>query len=214
MSDAERIAFVAVRAWTKRRRNEDPKQLGKPQPRWPRCETAVIVDCETTVDAAQLLNFGVYRMVRFERKFPVLSVEQASELLNKGIPLPKPKQGEDWRGIMMKHVTEGLFYGNDLPERDPAGVATLQTYAEQHGLELISAAEFIKRVLLPSCARRPYALVCGFNLPFDLSRLALPGEWGKARRGRRKAGRLERATQAGTYLFSGAGELAGGVGRE
>jgi hypothetical protein len=82
-------------------------------------------------------------------------------------------------------VQEGLFYADDLPERDPAGYATLRRYAELHGFQpngtarrLLSCAECIRLIFFP-WAYSSRALVAGFNLPFDLSRLAV--EWGAAR---------------------------------
>ncbi len=75
-------------------------------------------------------------------------------------------------------VEAGLFY-------DPDGVSTseqvtLEAYADRHGLELRARDEFVDDVLF----QRAYQLrarIIGFNLPFDISRLAIAH--GPARRG-------------------------------
>ncbi|MBN2113691.1 MAG: hypothetical protein JW785_06140 [Acidimicrobiia bacterium] len=64
----------------------------------------------------------------------------------------------------------GLFY-------TPGGITDtelilLRTYTEQHGLRLLTTAEFVERVLLRYCYDLRGLLV-GFNLPFDISRIAL-----------------------------------------
>jgi hypothetical protein len=73
----------------------------------------------------------------------------------------------------------GLFYD---PDGAPGDVAALKTFAAAEGVELISAREFVEKVLFG----RAYALggtVIGFNLPFDISRLAI--DHGPARKGMR-----------------------------
>jgi hypothetical protein len=81
-------------------------------------------------------------------------------------------------------VEEGLFYADDLPARDPRGYRTLQTYVERRcpdvdrdqwsaawRLRLVSAREFTEDVFYPVAHRGRFWIV-GFNLQFDLSRLA------------------------------------------
>lgn len=78
---------------------------------------------------------------------------------------------------------EGLVHGDDIT---PAELAILERYVAEHPadngghLRLWSRAEFVQRVLWP-IAYESRALVCGFNLPFDLSRLAVG--WHRNRRG-------------------------------
>ena len=69
-------------------------------------------------------------------------------------------------------VEESLFHADDLAERDGPGYGRLASYAEQHGLPLRSRREFVDDILWPVgyVAR---AWIVGFNLPFDLSRLAI-----------------------------------------
>lgn len=72
----------------------------------------------------------------------------------------------------LRCVEEGLFYADELPTEDPAGFAELECYARRHQLPLMSRHEFVVSRFYPAaCGAR--ALVVGFNLPFDLSRLAL-----------------------------------------
>jgi len=66
----------------------------------------------------------------------------------------------------------GLFFGDDLPKRDPEGYARLQAYARQHHRKLLSRHQFVRHVFL-KVAYDQRGLVAGFNLPFDLSRIAV-----------------------------------------
>lgn len=87
------------------------------------------------------------------------------------------------RGLsQLRIVEEGLFHGDDLPTYDPAGYELLHTYRREEPaavdtpddsrlLELYSLEEFLKKVFWKA-AYHGRALVTGFNLPFDLSRLA------------------------------------------
>lgn len=127
--------------------------------RYERPRLAFIFDTETTVDRSQALTFGAYRVyLRVERR-PTAS----------------------WRLI-----DEGLFYAEELHGAD---VATLRDYAREHWhdngveLRLLPLPEFLE--LFYQYTVRARALVIGFNLPFDISRIA--ASWGLAR-GRRFAG--------------------------
>lgn len=62
-----------------------------------------------------------------------------------------------------------LFHANDLPAKD---LETLEQYANDNALTLLSRTEFIDKVFVPEIWERGTLLVC-FNLPFDLSRLAI-----------------------------------------
>lgn len=74
-------------------------------------------------------------------------------------------------------IDEGLFYGDDLGVEERL---ILQTYAKHHiiatsppePLRLISRREFLSKVFWP-VAYKGRGLVVGFNLPFDLSRIAV-----------------------------------------
>jgi hypothetical protein len=74
-------------------------------------------------------------------------------------------------------IDEGLFHGDDLGVEDRL---TLQTYAKQHitetstsePLRVVSRREFLSEVFW-RVAYKARGLGVGFNLPFDLSRLAV-----------------------------------------
>lgn len=75
-------------------------------------------------------------------------------------------------------VHEGLFHADELAETDPDGYATLRGYAETQGLALLSRSSFCWNIFY-KIAHKAQALVVGFNLPFDLTRIA--ERWGVAR---------------------------------
>src|SRR3954453_15800226 len=99
---------VAVRAWTEQVRPAQASRASAPDtalhraPPWPRSPYVLVFDTETTTDAAQALNFGVYHVCRWAED-STLRLEQ-----------------------------EGLFYADALPTRDPAGYGALAAYAERH----------------------------------------------------------------------------------
>lgn len=127
-----------------------------------RVSWALIFDTETTVDAAQQLNFGAYRLVF-----------------------------RHWDGRTYV-LEEGLFYSDNLPERDPEGYRALVDYVAAHpdadvtpGGVRIGSGRHMCRPLLNLTSRRDWvegvlwraldlgAVIVGFNLPFDLSRIAV-----------------------------------------
>lgn len=149
---------VARRAWTERdaETREKTRARRKKEPTWPRA--VLVLDTETMTDERQSLTFGVYRYYRWHQDERLVCIQ------------------------------EGIFYADDLPETDPAGYATLLGYVCSHGasatgegtstLRLHSRREFLREVFYPA-AYKARALVVGFNLPFDLARLAV--SWGEAR---------------------------------
>ena len=171
MAEPERH-YIYVRAHTPVRNKKGRKRRWSAK--WPRY--CLIVDTETTVDATQRLNFGCYRRCKLENG-KYLCIE------------------------------EGLFYADDLP---PADVKTLESYRDNRKttpkielfpakmtLRLMARSSFINRIFWKSI--RWGELVVGFNLPFDLSRLAVraangrKGSWSLALSARksRKTGKLE-----------------------
>ena len=116
---------------------------------------AIVIDTETTVDATQRLLLGSYRFLDL--------------------------RGED-RPVGCC-LDEGLFYDDDLPERDHEAFAIVRQYAAEQTtdvdpprrprpLKLLSRREFVDGPFWKA-AYKSRALVVGFNLPFDLSRLAV-----------------------------------------
>jgi hypothetical protein len=107
-----------------------------------RPEAVFVFDTETRVDAPQRLTFGSYRFIVSERC-----------------------------------LEEGLFYADDVTEDERR---TLEAYAETHRaetvpegnakLKLLCLAEFLDR--LYRAAFKGRCLLVGFNLPFDVSRVA------------------------------------------
>src|SRR5258708_6760768 len=84
-------------------------------------------------------------------------------------------------------VQEGIFYRDALAPKD---IQTILTYKQKYladgissgsdpELTVLSRAEFIERIFWESV--RAGALIVGFNLPFDISRIAL--HWTAARNG-------------------------------
>ena len=117
-------------------------------------QRSLVFDTETTSDASQRLNFGCWRYY----------VDRTD-----GLP-----------GSCC--VEEGLFYADDLSQRNPDGFALLQAYVNTHkadvflgrndALRLLSRTDFVENVLYRYAVKQR-ATIVGFNLPFDLTRLAM-----------------------------------------
>jgi hypothetical protein len=121
---------------------------------WP--NYALVWDTETTVDLEQKLTFGVWRFCQLH-------------------------------GNEYVAVQEGLFYDDGL---SPKGIETILAYKRKHladelesgavvELTVLSRATFVERIFWESV--RAGALIVGFNLSFDISRIAV--EWTAARNG-------------------------------
>lgn len=158
---------VAVRQWHEPT-YDDPDEApdahsSRPReapPTWP--DGVLAFDTETTTDRAQRLMFGWYRYARWQPDGTLAT------------------------------VAEGILHADDLLERDAAGYAHLVEFARGHradlefghddAIPLLSRRAFLNDVLWP--AIQAGALIVGFNLPFDLSRLAVA--WGETRRRRNR----------------------------
>ena len=114
-----------------------------PPKKWSLPKRVLILDCETSTDTGQQLTFGSYQ-------YCALSPHS----------------------LKLELIEEGLFHDDELEERDRAGYSILVDYASEHGLKLMSRRVFVERVFW-RCAYKARAWVVGFNLPFDLSRLAV-----------------------------------------
>ncbi len=132
---------------------ESSWQRRRPQ-KWP--PFALIFDTETRLDPTQKLTFGCYR--RYE--------------------------------LIDQHyvcIEEGLFHADDLPKFEQkilerftnalGNIPSTETYPPQLILKLTNRARFISHVFWR--AVRDGDLIVGFNLPFDLSRLAVKFTDGK-----------------------------------
>jgi hypothetical protein len=118
----------------------------------PRPPAAVLFfDTETTADHVQRLTFGSYRYCRIVDGALVVT-------------------------------EEGLFHADDLAKTDPTGLATLHAYDrheratrpahDRMAFKCYTRREFVERVFYPAACSMD-AIVVGFNLPFDLARLAV-----------------------------------------
>jgi hypothetical protein len=121
---------------------------------WP--DYALVWDTETTLDLEQTLNFGVWRFCRIQ-------------------------------GAEYVTAQEGVFYRDGLAAKD---IQTILAYKQKHWadglasgakgeLTALSQSEFIERIFWESV--RAGALIVGFNLPFDIARIA--AQWTPARNG-------------------------------
>jgi hypothetical protein len=120
-------------------------------------EHALVIDTETRITADQSLTFGVYRLCTL-----VDSSYTVTE--------------------------EGIFYADDLPAKERkvieahmrTAIPDVASFPPQ--FQPYTRSEFMKRVFWPAIKKKG-AVVVGFNLPFDLARLALAwsrgekGEW-------------------------------------
>src|SRR6266446_4425188 len=130
-------------------RTDVPHRGGSPLARKGWPQQILVFDTETTVDALQRLTFGSYRHL---------------------------ERGADGKVTLLE---EGLFFEDALSQSDPTGFATLAAYVKQRPeLKLFSRSEFLDEVFY-RVAYQARALVVGFNLPFDLTRLA--ATWGEGR---------------------------------
>lgn len=136
---------IFVRAHTRVRTKDQSDRRWSPK--WP--EQCLIFDTETTLDPAQKLNFGVFRRCKLvEHKYLC--------------------------------VAEGIFYTDDLPatqlrileryRRNPSTHPEIHYFPGETTLGLMSRSSFISSVFWKSISDGD--LIVGFNLPFDLSRLA------------------------------------------
>jgi hypothetical protein len=183
--DPEPVA-IAVRAFTQparivaprrgRKRGKQRRKRKAPETAtWP--EYVLIFDTETTTDPTQRLLFGVARLGRWIAR-------------------------QDGSGYRLETLEEAILVADDLRDRDPAGYAVLERYArtqaadvvpgESRVLQIYSRDAFVRELLLKE-GYRGRALIVGFNLPFDLSRLAV--DWAPAR------ARDRRRTFGGGFSF-------------
>lgn len=78
-----------------------------------------------------------------------------------------------WRGNeTLALIEEGLFHADDLATENPYAFRALGAYAKAHDVLLCSRRDFMNRVFR-HVAIEQRGMVVGFNLPFDLSRLAI-----------------------------------------
>lgn len=144
---------VAIRVHTTRQPSETdtPKRPRLAQRELPR--RTIVFDCETTTDETQRLLFGVWRLY--------IDAQDAAP------------------GSVC--IEEGIFYADDLPTTDPDGYQTLRAYAKarranvapgyRSRLRVLSRSEFVDQLIWKQ-GYKNQATIVGYNLPFDLTRLA------------------------------------------
>jgi hypothetical protein len=151
-ASSQKPSDIFVRAHT-RARTKDWSDSGWSR-KWP--TYCLIFDTETTLDSAQRLNFGAFRRCKLV-------------------------------GSKYVCVAEGVFHRDELsePEQkllhrykvDPPTLAAVEYFPAETTLGLMSRSSFVNRVFWKSVRKRE--LIVGFNLPFDLSRLAVTSYEGK-----------------------------------
>jgi hypothetical protein len=115
---------------------------------WP--QYALVFDTETTLDPAQKLTFGCFRRYRL--------IDTGYSCIEEGL-FHSDSLGRADRKVLKKYVN------------NPLNVPATEGFPIQIKLKLTDRARFISHVFWR--AVRNGDLVVGFNLPFDLSRLAV-----------------------------------------
>src|SRR5215469_3825702 len=117
---------------------------GRIRKRWPKW--AIVFDCESRTDSKQALTFGFYRVLRLMGDVYVLE-------------------------------EEGAFYADDLPVRERAvlegftrSITDIEVRRFPPDFPCHSRSQFVKSVFYRYA--RQGALIVGFNLCFDLARIA------------------------------------------
>ena len=137
----------------KRRKKVKRAHKARFEPKWP--DRVLVFDTESQLGVGQSLTFGVWKIARL--------VEQTYEV-----------------------IEEGVFYADDLPAED---TEVLKTYVQTAVSDvpsfpprfpLYSRSQFMKKVFWRAL-KRDGAMVVGFNLGYDLTRIAL--EWKEGNKG-------------------------------
>jgi hypothetical protein len=154
------ILDTACRVWVPEPVGADDRYRSRPR-------YLVVLNTETTTDTVQRMILGAYRYVRvaWEGRRHVFSTVQ------EGLVVPSDAGVDAW--CLVKR-----YAGEHLADVE-AGGADVSTV-----LVLKTRAEFCEDVLWEACWRNRAWLV-GFNLAFDLSRLALSWTEGRGKAGRK-----------------------------
>jgi len=113
----------------------------------------LVLDTETRTTPDQSLTFGVFRLCEL-------------------------------KGNKYFVIREGIFYADDLPASERkiienyarTAVPDVKTFPPE--FPIYSRSDFMRKVFWPAIKRKG-AMICGLNLPFDLSRLALAWDRGE-----------------------------------
>jgi hypothetical protein len=123
------------------------------EPTWP--DTIIALDTENRVTVEQSLTFGVWRRCRLI-------------------------------GDVYEVIEEGIFHADDLPEKErnvlkqyiETAISDVRSFPPR--FPLYSRTQFMKKVFWPALKKRS-SMVVGFNLGYDLTRVAL--DWKKGVKG-------------------------------
>jgi hypothetical protein len=171
---------TAIRAWVEprkphRHKRRNPKAKPKVIP-WrpqPYGERVLVFDTETTVDAAQRLLFGFFRL--YERDRP---------------------------------VREGIIVADLL---DHESMIAIAEYRAKCRLPIYSHERFVEEVFYPEVYAEG-TLCVGFNLPFDLSRIAIHGGCGRGENRRKFRIKLTRRVRWHDLRIESASNRAAFIG--
>jgi hypothetical protein len=152
MTDAHDIFLRAHTVVPEKKRKRGQRRAPKEGP-WP--DRILCFDCETLIDATQKLNFGAYRLCK---------------LVN---------------GCYLCEE-EGLFYADGLPAtkrkvldayiKDEYADIEVESFTPKIKIVLRSRSDFVEKVFYKAILDK--TMIVGFNLPFDLARIAV--DWGTA----------------------------------
>jgi hypothetical protein len=150
------IHDIYLRAHTvvpnKRKKNKRRSQRESP---WP--DRVLVYDCETLTDPTLKLTFGAYRICkRVDGRY---LCEEEGLFYADDLP---PSQRE----ILTKYVKAGGVYAD----------IEVKSFTPKIRLQLRSRSEFVKSIFFKAILDK--SMIVGFNLPFDLARIA--EDWGEA----------------------------------
>ncbi len=151
------LRAIAIPAEMKNKTREKPSPedpQGSADPSWPE---VLVIDTETRTPVDQCLTFGVWQRGRLV-------------------------------GGNYEVIEEGIFYADDLPAREfevltkymETAISDVRTFPPR--FPVYSRNKFMKKVFWPALKKNA-AMIVGFNLGYDLTRLALDwkqgnkGEW-------------------------------------
>ena len=179
----------------------------------------LVYDTETRLDPEQALTVGVARLYRPRQPLATddpVGRECFGEYWFYGEALD-PDEISTLEGLAAAKPTReyhGSFWNRDAKRFEP-GRRRVHLSADGVPLVVVPRARFVDEVFVPM-AKEARALIVGFNLPFDLSRLAMGrGETRRPMRRRDASGRLpERRRPWDSFAGGFSLKLAAGKGEE
>ena len=140
---------IAVRAYPEHQKEQRPARK-RSEKIWIRPDAMLIVDTETKTDAPQAIKFGSYRFV------------ESGNCLEEGLFYP-PDISEEEKQILKTYVSSHGAHPGAHPRAHPPKEG-------RHDLLLLTLREFLEK--LYRAVYKGRCLLVGFNLPFDISRIA------------------------------------------